>query len=283
MLPLLVLMSVAVGYRIGEYGLTASRLYVVTFNIWCYCVFLYLGLSDRRRLNGVALSFAVIFLATSILPWANYVNISNMMMRHSLRTMLEKVGFKDFPVSQAEFNKVFGDLTMSQRREIRSKIEYLDTRDDHSLLDGLTDFGYYREGGLNYDLDPYENDGVVVEEVVDTEISETDVRLDATKRPAPVPAGFSTVRSEKYSQYPLTEFPGGSLGIDVGDVCYILPVDSLASLGGDVVFRAVTLRPASGNADTVFVANDIDFSLIDDGAGHRKISNLRLAGYVMTR
>ena len=172
---------------------------------------------------------------------------------------------------------------MSQRREIRSKIEYLDTRDDHSLLDGLTDFGYYRDGGLNYDLDPYENDGVVVEEVVDTEISETDVRLDATKRPAPVPAGFSTVKSEKYSQYPLTEFPGGSLGIDVGDVSYILPVDSLASLGGDVVFRAVTLRPASGNADTVFVANDIEFSLVDDGAGHRKISNLRLAGYVMTR
>lgn len=283
MLPLLVLMSVAVGYRIGEYGLTASRLYVVTFNIWCYCVFIYLGLSARRRLNGVALSFAVIFLATSILPWANYVNISNMMMRHSLRTMLEKAGFKDFPVSQAEFNKIFEGLTMSQRREIRSKIEYLDTRDDHSLLDGLTDFGYYRDGGLNYDLDPYENDGVVVDEVVDTEISETDVRLDATKRPAPVPAGFSTVKSEKYSQYPLTEFPGGSLGIDVGDVSYILPVDSLASLGGDVVFRAVTLRPASGNADTVFVANDIEFSLVDDGAGHPRIANLRLAGYVMTR
>lgn len=283
MLPLLVLMSVAVGYRIGEYGLTASRLYVLTFNIWCYCVFLYLGLSDIRRLNGVALSFAVIFLATSILPWANYVNISNMMMRHSLKVALENAGFNDFPVRQAEFNRVFENLTMSQRREIRSKIEYLDTRDDHSLLDGLTDFGYYRNGGLNYDLDPYENDGVVVEEVVDAEIKETDVRLDATRRPASVPAGFTAVMSEKYSLYGVTEFSGGSLRIEVRDVGYSLPVDSLASLGDDDVFRAVTLWPASGNADTVFVANDIDFILIYDGAGHRKISNLHLAGYVMTK
>ena len=37
-LPLLVLMSVAIGYRINQYGFTTDRLYVLTFNIWCYMI-----------------------------------------------------------------------------------------------------------------------------------------------------------------------------------------------------------------------------------------------------
>ena len=64
MLPLFVLMSVGLLYRIGEYGLTASRLYVLTFNVWCYAVFIYMILSRTRLFTGVAISFAVVFMAT---------------------------------------------------------------------------------------------------------------------------------------------------------------------------------------------------------------------------
>ncbi|MDE6581951.1 MAG: DUF4153 domain-containing protein, partial [Duncaniella sp.] len=68
LLPLLVLMSVAVIYRISQYGLTLPRLYVLTFNIWTYCIIIYLAVTKAKILNTVAISFAVVFVATSILP-----------------------------------------------------------------------------------------------------------------------------------------------------------------------------------------------------------------------
>lgn len=83
MLPLLVLMSVGLAYRVNQYGLTAARLYVITFNLWCYAVFGYLSLRRTRTYNGVAISFAVVFVVTSILPYANLTDIGKFMQRES--------------------------------------------------------------------------------------------------------------------------------------------------------------------------------------------------------
>lgn len=74
-LPVVLLMSVAIGYRISQYGFTAPRLYVLTFNIWCWAVFILLGLKENRNYGRVAQSFAIIFVATSILPWANFMTL----------------------------------------------------------------------------------------------------------------------------------------------------------------------------------------------------------------
>lgn len=83
MLPLLVLMSVGLAYRVNQYGITPTRLYVITFNLWCYAVFGYLSLRRTRTYNGVAISFAVVFFATSILPYANLTDIGEFMQRES--------------------------------------------------------------------------------------------------------------------------------------------------------------------------------------------------------
>lgn len=76
-LPVVLLMSVAIGYRISQYGFTAPRLYVLTFNIWCWAVFILLGLEENRNYGRVAQSFAIIFVATSILPWANFMTLGD--------------------------------------------------------------------------------------------------------------------------------------------------------------------------------------------------------------
>lgn len=76
-LPVVLLMSVAIGYRISQYGFTAPRLYVLTFNIWCWAVFILLGLKENRNYGRVAQSFAIVFVATSILPWANFMTLGD--------------------------------------------------------------------------------------------------------------------------------------------------------------------------------------------------------------
>ncbi|MEZ3559736.1 MAG: hypothetical protein K1V86_09795, partial [Duncaniella sp.] len=60
-----------------------TRLYVITFNLWCYAVFGYLSLRRTRTYNGVAISFAVVFFVTSILPYANLTDIGEFMQRES--------------------------------------------------------------------------------------------------------------------------------------------------------------------------------------------------------
>lgn len=82
-LPVVLLMSIAIIYRVAQYGFTPPRLYVLTFNVWCWVVFILLGLKENRNYGYVARSFALVFAATSILPWANYMNLGKYLERPS--------------------------------------------------------------------------------------------------------------------------------------------------------------------------------------------------------
>jgi len=86
MLPLLVLMSVAIGKRVSDYGITAPRLYVILFNLWCYIVCIVLMISRFRRFWWILASFAVLFLLSSVGPW----NFSEVSERSLERRGIEK-------------------------------------------------------------------------------------------------------------------------------------------------------------------------------------------------
>lgn len=89
-LPVILLMSVAIVYRIAQYGITAPRLYVLLFNVWCWVVFILLGLKEKRRYDRVARSFALIFAAVSILPWANFTTLGKL-LEHPVKETEEVV------------------------------------------------------------------------------------------------------------------------------------------------------------------------------------------------
>ncbi len=72
MLPLLLLLAVAIGYRVGQYGVTTERLYVVTFTLWSFAAMLYWGLSRKGRIVPAIWSLAAVFVAVSVVPGANF-------------------------------------------------------------------------------------------------------------------------------------------------------------------------------------------------------------------
>ncbi len=74
-LPLLVLMSIGLGRRLMDYGITANRLYVLTLNVWFYAIAIGLWLNKARRIHWISISFAFILIATSCHP-LNYTNIA---------------------------------------------------------------------------------------------------------------------------------------------------------------------------------------------------------------
>ena len=283
MIPLFVLMSVGVLYRIGQYGLTVSRLYVLTFNIWCYAVAIYLILSKVRRYNFVAISFAVVFLATSIFPYFNYTTLTDRIMRHELKEALVAIGFTEFPVKESEFVKVYNKLPKRQKIDIESKIKYLDSKKDHSLLSDITEATYYSDKESEYIsgyflYTKYDYD--------DCDAIEVDVprRSFATESQyIHVPEGYSSVLYQKWCGYNTT-FNDVEGFVTIGNVSFDVPVDSLMALDPSVNFEAVTLRPRSGCTDTLFIARTIDLNWDrDDWNENRKTRQLEITGYIITK
>lgn len=70
LLPLLVLMSVGIFRRLGDYGLTINRGYVLILNIWLIGVSVYLFLSKSRHLKWIVVSFAMVAFISSVGPWS---------------------------------------------------------------------------------------------------------------------------------------------------------------------------------------------------------------------
>lgn len=279
MIPLFVLMSVGVLYRIGQYGMTASRLYVLTFNVWCYVVFAYMIFSRTRRFNGVAISFAVVFLLTSILPYANYITLSNHMMRSQLRDAFKVMGFSEFPVSEEDFEKAFVKLPSSRRDDIESMMRYLDDTDDHSRLEDITDATYYGKGSTYISDYFIYADTVVIEETVGRVIG---IALEAKSEFTDIPQGYDAVR-HNYCHFVNRKFPKENPEVMVDNVTFALPIDSIIRLDGKESFSPVVLHPCSGNSDTVYVARKINVRYIKkDWSDKREISRLELDGLIFT-
>lgn len=134
LLPLLVLMSVGVIYRVGEYGLTASRLYVITFNLWAYGVILYLILRKNANLNIIAGTFAVVFVLVSIIPGFNLTAIATRNVRAKVMLTIRATGVETLPISYDKLVEIIGILPKQEGRNLASQLEYLDDYYDHSRV-----------------------------------------------------------------------------------------------------------------------------------------------------
>lgn len=137
LLPLVVLMSVGLIYRIGEYGITTSRLYVAAFNIWAYATLLYLIFRKRANLNLIAVSFTVVFALVSIIPGLNFTVIAQCVVRGEVREALAAHGVKNFPITENNLREILADMDYKDAKNLASKVEYLDDWEDHSQISDM--------------------------------------------------------------------------------------------------------------------------------------------------
>ncbi len=75
-LPLVIMMSVGIIYRICDYGFTGERLYILTLNIWSYYALYVLWRKSGRSITSVIISLAVWLIAVTIIPGFNYMTVS---------------------------------------------------------------------------------------------------------------------------------------------------------------------------------------------------------------
>lgn len=124
MLPLLVLMSVAIGRRLSDYGITVSRLYVVAFNLWCYAVCIGLLLCRNRRIWWVPASFAVVLLLISVGPWS-IPNVTEQRLQDEVREAFASSGLKQLPLSGDQYDNWLKTTDEKVAKSIDAKLHYL--------------------------------------------------------------------------------------------------------------------------------------------------------------
>ena len=280
LLPLLVMMSVAIGERVGQYGITVDRLYVMTFNIWAYATAIYLFITRSRNINSVAISFAIVFLLTSIIPGANYTSMVNNHMRNSVIGTLEKVGFdkSQLPLTHKQFEEAKEKMDESSWAEVKSKLRYLDTMNDHSLTEDIADFdittGYYSYDPL------FEDDNEMVVEAVNM----TELQFCASPDAIVIPEGYKNVKYLSKYRYNQSANSDHLLDYQLSDELKItLNMDSIKAINPDTI-NAPLKFVIDQKSDSLYIVSSIEYSINDDEfTENGKINNMTVRGYLFTR
>lgn len=123
-LPLLILMTVSIGRRLQDYGITINRLYLLTFNLWCYLVCIGLLTNRARRISWIPISFACIFLLVSILP-VNYASITRNKIHADIKSRLEQAEAPSLPLSRQAYENYLKTLTYAQAADLNNRIRYM--------------------------------------------------------------------------------------------------------------------------------------------------------------
>ena len=122
-LPILAMMFVSIGLRIGQYGVTENRYYVVLLGIWVLVAMMYFNLRKNLKNIFLPVSLAVFILISLYGPLSSF-SVSGLSQNARFRTILENNGML-----------VNGTVTASStvpeadRKELSNIIEYFSSRD----------------------------------------------------------------------------------------------------------------------------------------------------------
>ena len=280
LLPLLIMMSVAIGERVGQYGITVDRLYVITFNVWAYATAIYLFITRARNINSVAISFAIVFMLTSIIPGVNYTSMVNNHMRNSVINALEKIGFdkSQLPLTHKQFEEVKEQMDDRTWADVKSKLRYLDNMKDHSLTKDIADFdittGYYSYDPL------FEDEHELVVEAVNT----TELQFCAIPDAVEIPEGYTNVTYLSKYRYNQSADSEHLLDYRLSDELKItLNIDSIRALKSDSI-NAPLRFVIDQKSDSIYIVSSIDYSIYDEDFNENgKINNITVRGYLFTR
>jgi hypothetical protein len=120
MLPLLALMTVGIFRRVGDYGITIPRGYLILINLWLYFACLYHFFTKARRIKWVLISFTAVALL-STLRFCGIPDVTRYILTTQVRgyTGNQKISLTD--------KALFDNVGLENRKKAVEKIMYLHT------------------------------------------------------------------------------------------------------------------------------------------------------------
>ena len=219
-LPLLILMTVGIVRRFSDYGLTMPRLYVLTFNIWCYGVCLWLVKCKGSRVIWIPVSFATILLLTSVGP-QNYSNLAKVWIKHDIRTALKG---KKLPLNEREYDQLFKSKAPEMQR-VLAQLSYISSYYNEDDVSDILDSTAY---GRRYDY--ADADTVQTEDlsVYDDNFHACDIKSYATMVPVNIDTLCSTLKDGQL----IVDIPLKTQGFKQ-PVRMVIPMKTLRKMNSD--------------------------------------------------
>ena len=266
MLPLLALMTVAIGRRLSDYGVTVSRLYLLVFNLWCYAVCLWLIITRNKRIWLIPASFALILFLISVGP-QSICNITLKQLKGEARQAFSASGFNQFPLTPGQYEKW-------QKSVDAAKLDYLKSiYGDDSMRDIIA---------ADVLIGRYSADADTASQKIEDKSYGNNNLIDGI----PVIPGYRKMtwlddkgceyeQQEKQAILILRENASGKV--------YRVPVgyDKLEALDDDSETVSPKNQFPSVDGNAVFVINGFDYVVSHDGS--RELITLAYSGLLFTR
>lgn len=214
-LPLLILMTVGIARRLNDYGLTVNRLYLLTFNLWLYGVFIGLCINRGRRMTGIPISFAVVFMLTSVSP-INYTSITCKVLLNEVADELKQNGASQLPLTQKQYEAWLNKQPQERQMRVNEKLSYLSSFSEQkytALVEAGTPFYTY--------ANKYNTDAIYMAPTAGPALV-----AKFNTEAIPAPKGYSNFRFIEEQPIPISGklTPGKQLAIpipDTKDTCRI--------------------------------------------------------------
>jgi len=132
--PLIVLLILAVGRRVKEYGITENRYFLIVLSLWLLIVAIYFLLSRRKNIKFVPLSLFFAALISGFGPWNAY-QVSSLNQHLRLENLLEK----NHMLINGKAVKAKKAIKKVDQKEMASIVEYMiDVHGVESIQDLFT-------------------------------------------------------------------------------------------------------------------------------------------------
>jgi hypothetical protein len=118
--PLIVLLCMAIGRRVMEYGVTENRYFIILLSLWLFIVALYFLFSRRKNIKFVPLSLFLAVLLSGFGPW-NAFQVSSL----SQHSRLEKILQQNKMLVNGKATKSKKEIKKADQKEIASIVGYM--------------------------------------------------------------------------------------------------------------------------------------------------------------
>ncbi len=164
--PLLVMMFISIGIRIGDFGFTENRYFIVIIGIWSSGILIFLNLTRCRRNIVLPVSLAIVALLSVFGPWSAF-SVSKASQNQRFYNIAVKYDMiqngkvtKVTDIDRVDKKEISGILTYFDRTHQLEDLKYLPsgfTMMDMQDVFGFSEFEYVQKDiFFNYRRYPYE-------------------------------------------------------------------------------------------------------------------------------
>lgn len=137
LIPLIILLFIAVGKRISDYGVTINRYYIVLLGLWLATVSLYNLVTKNEKIKFIPVSLSIFILLSLFGPWG-FNSVSEKSQIKKLQLLLQKNNIlKDNKIKRLSDKD---SISIQDKENIISVLNYLNNFHNIQNIQHLTTF-----------------------------------------------------------------------------------------------------------------------------------------------